>query len=38
VKVDADVEGKPRELEEMITEAEWLRSFFEAEKVAQRVD
>ena len=32
LKMDADAERKPRELEEMIKEAEWLRSFFEAEK------
>ena len=38
LKMDADAERKPRESEEMINEAEWLRSFFEAEKVAQRVD
>jgi hypothetical protein len=28
--MDADVDRKPRELEEMIKEAEWLGSFFEA--------
>jgi len=38
LKVDADAERKPRELEEMVKEAEWLQSFFEAEKAAQRVD
>ena len=38
LKVDADAERKPRDLEEMIKEADWLRSFFEAEKVAQRID
>ena len=38
LKVDADAERKPRKLEEMVKEAEWLRSFFQAEKVAQRVD
>ena len=36
--MDADAERKPRELEEMIKEADWLRSFFEAEKAAQRID
>jgi len=36
--MDADVEREPRELEEMVKEAEWLRSFFEAEKMVQRVD
>jgi len=34
VKMDADAERKPRELEEMIKEAEWLGSFFEVEKTA----
>jgi len=29
LRMDADVERKPRELEEMIKEADWLRSFFE---------
>ena len=38
LKMDADAERKPRELEEMVKEAEWLRSFFQAEKVAQRID
>ena len=38
LRVDADAERKPRESEEMIKEAEWLRSFFEAEGAAQRVD
>jgi len=38
LRMDADVERKPRELEEMIKEAEWLRTFFEAEKVAHRID
>ena len=37
LKMDADAERKPRELEEMIKEAEWLRSFFEAEQ-GQRAD
>jgi hypothetical protein len=36
--MDADVERKPRESEEMIKEAEWLRSFFEVEKAAQCAD
>lgn len=34
VKMDADAERNPRELEEMIKEAEWLGSFFEVEKTA----
>jgi len=34
LKMDADVDRKPRELEEMIKEAEWLRTFFK-EKVHQ---
>ncbi|KAF9654092.1 HIT-like protein [Thelephora ganbajun] len=38
LKMDADMEREPRELEEMVKEAEWLRSFFEAEKAAHRVD
>jgi bis(5'-adenosyl)-triphosphatase len=38
LKMDADVERRPRELEEMIKEAEWLRSFFEAEKAVQCAD
>jgi bis(5'-adenosyl)-triphosphatase len=29
LKMDAEMERKPRGLEEMIKEAEWLRSFFE---------
>ena len=36
LRMDADVERKPRQLEEMIKEAEWLGSFFEVEKVAYR--
>jgi len=36
VKMDADVEREPRELEEMAKEAEWLRSFFEGEKTAAK--
>ena len=35
LKMDADVDRKPRELEEMTREAEWLRTFFEGEKVNQ---
>jgi bis(5'-adenosyl)-triphosphatase len=38
VKMDADVEREPRELEEMVKEAEWLRSFFEGEKTVDHVD
>jgi len=38
LKMDADAEREPREMEEMIKEAEWLRSFFEVEKAARRVD
>ena len=30
LKMDADAERKPRGLEEMIKEAEWLRNYFEA--------
>ena len=38
LKMDADIERKPRELEEMVKEAEWLRSFFEVGRAARRVD
>lgn len=32
LKVDADEDRKPRTIEEMVKEAEWLRTFFEAEE------
>jgi len=35
--MDADAERKPRGLEEMVKEAKWLQSFFEAEEAAQRL-
>jgi bis(5'-adenosyl)-triphosphatase len=37
LKMDADVDRKPRELEEMVREAEWLGSFFEPEKAGHRL-
>ena len=36
--MDADADRKPRELEEMIKEAEWLRSFFEVENAVRPLD
>lgn len=33
IKVDADENRKPRSLEEMIQEAEWLKTFFSSESV-----
>lgn len=38
LRMDADVEREPRELEEMIKEAEWLRTFFQVERGAHCVD
>ena len=37
LRVDADAERKPREPEEMVKEAEWLRTFFEVEKAPHQV-
>lgn len=38
LRMDADVERKPREPEEMIKEAEWLRSLFEVEKTSHHAE
>jgi len=42
LKMDADAERKPRGMEEMVKEVEWLQSFFDPEnfklKVAQCLD
>lgn len=38
LKVDADEDRKPRTIEEMVKEAEWLRTFFEAEEAKSETD
>lgn len=38
MKVDADEDRKPRTIEEMVKEAEWLRTFFEGEETKGEAD